>query len=113
MRNSIFPLSPMDGCLCRPMTGGSICTCSMNNSIAIALDQRDKQKEALAAWHGLSMSILSAANVAARRCLRGDDWCIKWPKTFGGDQRSGDPWRWISSGGTKISLEKNHDERHP
>src|ERR1700730_10751104 len=49
MRNSIFPLSPMDGCLCRPMTGGSICTCSMNNSIAIALDQHDKQKEALAA----------------------------------------------------------------
>jgi hypothetical protein len=59
----------------------------MNNSIAIALDQHDKQKEALAAWHGLSMSILSAANVAARRCLRGDDWCIKWPKAFGGDQR--------------------------
>ena len=27
-------------------------------------------------FHGLSMSILSAANVAARRCLRGDDWCI-------------------------------------
>jgi hypothetical protein len=26
--------------------------------------------------HGLSMSILSATNVAARRCLRGDDWCI-------------------------------------
>jgi methylglyoxal synthase len=48
----------------------------MNNSIAIALDQHDKQKEALAAWHGLSMSILSAANVAVRRCLRGDDWCI-------------------------------------
>src|ERR1700732_1779483 len=49
MRNSIFPLSPMDGCLCRPMTGGSMCTCSMNNSIAIALDQHDKRKEALAA----------------------------------------------------------------
>src|ERR1700730_142469 len=47
--STCFPLSPMDGCLYRPMTGGSICTCSMNNSIAIALDQHDKQKEALAA----------------------------------------------------------------